>query len=167
MQQLAPRVGLALVLSFVPLVVWCLILARYATPGGYLLLGNHWLAHGDCVSEVGGRATYWIPVGGLAAVGVLAVMAYAAAAVVMMIVADAARWRVRLGMETRWLKRLNSGVCPECGYDMRATPQRCPECGCEMVAKSRVYRKWVRQMRRRWAMPTTDLLLRHLARLVL
>jgi hypothetical protein len=41
-------------------------------------------------------------------------------------------WLIRRLMHKRHKSR-REGLCPACGYDMRATPTRCPECGKEYV----------------------------------
>jgi hypothetical protein len=37
---------------------------------------------------------------------------------------------------TRKTERVAAGRCPQCGYDLRASPARCPECGYAVVGSS-------------------------------
>ena len=47
-------------------------------------------------------------------------------------------WRGRAAWRRRArAKRVRQGLCPRCGYDLRATPGRCPECGARVTAGAR------------------------------
>ena len=39
-------------------------------------------------------------------------------------------WTLR---RARRVRRMRDGLCPECGYDVRASPEQCPECGVRLA----------------------------------
>ena len=90
--------------------------AEYAPARGRGVFGrlgfasDHTLTQ-DTVGRVG-RRRYAVPYWALAAASGLA----------------PAVWCQRRGRRRR-SARLAAGLCPACGYDLRASPERCPECG--------------------------------------
>jgi hypothetical protein len=50
-------------------------------------------------------------------------------AVVTAVLPSAIVWRLWKKLRDRRRRQTGSGWCKECGYDLRATPDRCPECG--------------------------------------
>jgi hypothetical protein len=55
----------------------------------------------------------------------------------LLLLAATTLWLARLTARARREERSKAGLCPACGYDLRATPGRCPECGTEIRARDR------------------------------
>ena len=47
------------------------------------------------------------------------------------------RWKPWRLLDVR-RRRSAQGRCPDCGYDLRATPERCPECGRRSIRPAKV-----------------------------
>jgi predicted RNA-binding Zn-ribbon protein involved in translation (DUF1610 family) len=45
-------------------------------------------------------------------------------------------WIENSYLERRMRQRLAAGLCPACGYDLRASRDRCPECGHAIIPRS-------------------------------
>ena len=62
-------------------------------------------------------------------ISVIIVFLTAAAACPVLVLLDVAHWLLGTPTRRRLRDRMSRGLCPFCGYDLRATPERCPECG--------------------------------------
>ena len=77
---------------------------------------------------------WWAGATALSALGPLGSFVFAAALCVLPVVIT----RFRHDRATR----VAAGLCSECGYDVRATPDRCPECGAPLAEEILRRRRW-------------------------
>ena len=90
----------------------------YELGGGRLHVGFGWRSF-DSVSTSGGRP--------LVERGWQAVLPWPALALLMAMLPLSRLWL--FSRRARRRRRVGAGLCPSCGYDLRATPDCCPECG--------------------------------------
>jgi len=144
-------------LLFVPWLVAQAIASADGSPSGNVYFGHHpqYVFTGNAIAEMGGRATWFVPVDALAVIGLAVPMLAIIFPIVVAAHRTGERQQIRTCPEQKWLNRLRAGVCPECSYDLRATPEkghallpRCPECGCLVREVAAARQATVRQM---WA----------------
>ena len=63
----------------------------------------------------------------------------------LLAVAGLCAWLAAMKLRVmRWNHRFANGLCPYCGYDLRATHNECPECGAKPPnGTTRDLRKWL------------------------
>ncbi len=77
---------------------------------------------------------WWVVAGMLSPLGPLGSLTFAAAVCALPTVVSRLR--------TTRADRVAAGLCGECGYDLRKTPDRCPECGSPLAEEQLRRRRW-------------------------
>jgi hypothetical protein len=105
--------------------------SRLAVTLTTLALASPFLIHPNWKGTPYPRISFGLEIGPWTIWGVAPWMAYGVpAASVISLGTLPAAWAVaRIRARRLQQRRIARGLCQECGYDVRATPNRCPECG--------------------------------------
>ena len=105
-----------------PMNLYLQVFRTYPQPSNRFL-GFEWA---DRRMTTGSNARVWLPAPISVTQRLLAIPFWLPA--LLLLIAPAA-WLTAAFRRRRRRKRLQSGRCPACGYDLRAAADRCPECG--------------------------------------